>query len=349
MFNLTLIKTDQRIYDIMPIVGTIEWQSNFSLLTSLDFDVAYSDARYPVPSNPIDVGDHIVLTKDKEEIFRGVIVDEDRSGRKPISYSAYDYTWYLAQSTTVYQFNKVPAHKAVKQILDDFGIMIGSIITMPTLIDAIYIEQQPAKILNEIISKVEKAEGYRVHGEMRQGKLYLVKRSDLLIKGSFRIADNLKASDVLESISEPSRTRSIADMRNRIRLIIDDDDKDEKQDKKDKKKKSKKASYIVTATAQDDNLIKRYGLLEETIKMDIEDSAKARQAAKILLERLGRVHETNSSKFMGDTQFKGGRLFDVKEPITGMNNRFMISSAHHKLSNQIHTMELELVLPSEVD
>lgn len=333
MFKLTLIKADQsRRYNITPITGSITWETDFTLLASLEFDIAYSDTRYPVPTNPVDVGDHVLLTHGKNELFRGVIVIEPRKGRNPIKYTAYDYTWYLGQSKTVYQFNNIPASQAITQVLTDFGISIGHIINMPTRIDHIYIEEVPAVILNEIIHKVEASEGYKINGEMRQGKLYLDKHEDLVITGKFKIADNVQEYDVLHSISEPTRTRSIEQMRNRVRLIIEDEE----------------VEYIETALVEDTALINRYGLLEETIKMDIEDTAKARQAARVLLERMGRVHEQNSVKLMGDIRFKAGRLFYVEEPITGINGQFVISSAKHTISNNIHTMDLDLELPQNI-
>lgn len=332
MFKLTLIKSDQsKRYDITPIVEKIEWETNLTLLASLNFNVAFSDTRF-FPKNPVDVGDHVIFTKGSFEMFRGVIVDEERNGRQSISYNVFDYTWYLARSKTVYQFNNISASQAITKVLTDFGIKIGSIINMPTLIEKIYIQESPAHILNDIISKVEKHEGYKVNGEMRQGKLYLDKQKDLVIRGVFDLADNIRHFDIIHSISEPTRTRSIENMRNRIRLIIDDEE----------------TNYIITAQRQDDKLVKQYGLLEETIKMDIEDSAKSRQVAKILLERLGRVHETNEVKLIGDVKFKAGRLFDVKEPVTGINGRFLIAEAKHSFSNGSHVMDLELILPSEV-
>ncbi|WP_446684888.1 XkdQ/YqbQ family protein [Cryptosporangium minutisporangium] len=51
---------------------------------------------------------------------------------------------------------------------------------------------------------------------------------------------------------------------------------------------------------------------------------------------------------MGDSTVKAGRVLDVNEPLTGMSGRYMIMTAKHTVSNQIHTMDLELVLPEEV-
>lgn len=332
LFKLTLIKSGQsKRYDITPIVGNFSWDSNFSIMAALEMEVSFSDTKF-FPKNPCDLGDIIILTKDKSEVFRGVIVNESRSGRNAVEYSVYDYAWYLGKSKTVYQFNGISATKAIEKILSDFGMQIGSIVNMPTHIDKIYIQESPAKIIQDIINKVQNSEGYMINVEMRRGRIYFEKRKDLLITGRFRIADNVESYDVLSSISEANRTRSIEDMRNRIRLIVDDEE----------------TEYEITAQTEDAGLINTYGLLEETFKIDAEDAAKSRQVAKILLQRLGRVHETNSVKLMGDVRFKAGRLFDVKESITGMNNRFMIASVKHSVTNQIHTMELELVLPEDV-
>jgi hypothetical protein len=332
MFKITLIKSDQsRRYDITPIVGNFSWESDLSIIAALEMEVAFSDTRF-FPKNPCDLGDHVILTKGSTEVFRGVIVDESKTGRNPIKYTVYDYAWYLCQSKTVYQFNNISATKAIERILNDFGMEIGSMISMPSRVDEIYMQKPPAHIIGGILTRVEQREGYTVNVEMRQGKIYFEKRQDKLIKGTFRLAENLWERDVLEAVGESSRTRSIEEMRNRIRLIVEDD----------------KTEYEITAEAEDTSLIEKYGLLEETLKIDTEDAAKSRQVAKVLLKRLGMVHETNKITLIGDIRFKGGYLFDVKEPVTGMTGRMMISSVKHSVSKQLHRMNIELVFPEDV-
>ncbi|MEF3313331.1 hypothetical protein PV433_31055 [Paenibacillus sp. GYB004] len=332
MFQVALIKSDGSArYDITPIVGGMSWDSDFTITTAFEFDVAFSDTRF-FPTIPCDVGDMVILAKGEDEVFRGIIVSESRKGRSPVTYSAYDFSWYLGQSKSVYQFNRISASQAITKIVDDFGISIGSIPDMPTLIDKIFIQESPGKIIQYIIDTVEKHEGYQINGEMREGKLYLEKRQDLLITGTFRLAENISEADVTQVIGSPSRTRSIEEMRNRIQIIVDDEE----------------TEYEVTAQEQDDALIARYGLLEETIKIDAEDAAKSRQVAKIMLQRLGKVHEKNAVKLMGDIRFKAGRLLDLVEPVTGMTGRFMIASAKHRVANLIYTMDIELVFPEDV-
>jgi len=337
VFQLLLVKNDgSKTYDITPLDGSISWDSNLSMMSSMEFDINWSDTKL-LPVNPCDLGDVVILTKDGQEVNRGVIVTEGRSGRGAMKYTVYDYAWYLGKSKSVYQFNKISASQAITKILNDFGMLIGSVPEMGTLIDEIYIEKSPAEIIDDIYKLHERASGKRYNVEMRQGKIYFEEMKDLVIKGTFKLAENVAAIDVLSNPLGADRTRTIESMRNRVKILIENDDKDKTKPK-----------YEVVATSQDENLIKKYGLLEEVFKIDVEDAAKAREVSRILLQRLGKVHETNSIRLMGDIAFKAGRLFDVTEPITGMKGQFMITAVKHEVKNQIHTMQLELALPEDV-
>jgi hypothetical protein len=337
MFKILLIKNDgTKSYNITPIIEKISWESNLSLMSVIEFSVIWNDTRF-FPKNPVEIGDIVLITKDDAEVNRGVIVNEDRQGRQPITYKAFDYAWYLGKSKSVYQFSKISATQAITKILNDFGMLVGSIAKMNTIVDKIYIEKSPAEIIWDIIKMEEQQRGFKFNAELRKGRIYIERMKDLVIKGTFKLAENVTAYDILSNPLDASRSRSIEDMKNRINVIVELDDNDKQ-----------KAGYVTTAFEQDANLISKYGLLEETVSVDAGDSAKSREVAKILLKRLGRIHESNSLKLMGDVRFKAGRLFDVIKPITGMNGRFMIRSTKHEVINQIHTMELELALPEDV-
>ncbi len=331
MFKVILVKNDgTKSYDITPLVTTISWDSNLSLMAAMEFEIIWSDTAH-IPINPCDLGDVVILTKAGEEVHRGVIVTESRSGRGNLKYTVYDYAWYLGKSKSVYQFNRMPASQAITRILNDFGMLIGNVPTMNTIIDDIYIEKSPAEIIEDIYKREEQRTGKRFNVEMRQGKIYFEEMKDLVIKGTFRLAANVEPYDVLSNPLGVDRTRTIDSMRNRVKILIE----------KDK-------NYEVVARAEDEALIKKYGLIEEVFKIDAEDAAKAREVARILLQRLAKIQETNSLTLMGDVAFKAGRLLDVTEPITGMNGRYIIVKAKHTVKNQIHTMNLELALPEEV-
>ncbi len=336
MFRLILVKNDgNRSYDITPITGSISWDSNLSLTEVMEFELIWSDVRY-YPKNPCDLGDVVLLQKDDKEVYRGIIVTESRSGRESTKYTVYDYAWYLGKSKSVYQFNNIAADKAIEKVLNDFGLLIGHILPMNTPIDDIYLEKSPAEIIEDIYKHHEQRTGTRINVEMRSGKIYFEEMKDLVVKGTFILADNLTFSDVMDNPLGADRTRSIESMRNRVKILIEGDEQ------------GGQANYEIAAIAQDDALIEKYGLIEDVFKIEAEDAAKAREVSRILLQRLARIQESNTLKLVGDIDCKAGRLLDVTEPITGMSGRYMILSAKHSVASQIHTMDLELVLPEEV-
>lgn len=332
MFKIKLIKNDgSKQYDITPIVSSFKWDSKLSLASSINFNVIKGDVKY-IPKNPVELGDLILIYKDNTEVTRGIVVNEKRDEGSTIAYTAFDYAWYLGKSKSVYQFNGITAIKAITKILNDFGMPIGSIIEMGTIISAVYVQKTPAEIIQDIIRQYERQTGVKVYLESRKGKLHIEKMKNALLIGSFKLSDNVAASNVLDNPLGVERTLSIEEMRNRVKIILTESD-----------------SYETIALEQDTAMVSKYGLLEETFKIDVADAAKARQVAKILIKRLSKVHETNKITLMGDSAFKAGRLFDVVETVTGMNVRFMITQCEHQVSSGgMHVMDLVLTLEEDV-
>lgn len=306
--------------NITPMLGDIQWRSDINELgEQLDFNIAFNDDRY-FPMNPVDIGNIISLTNE-EEIFRGIVVSEQRNGRGAVSYTSFDYAFYLNKSSGIYQFNRVPAKKAIETILKDFKVPIGSITEIPTIINKIFNERLISDIIKEIITIAEDEQGIKYRLEMKQGKLYISKQEDLIIKASFKLADNIQPYDILSSISNPSRKRTIENMKNSIKLVFDNK---------------------VIAQEKKNDLIDKYGLLQEVKTVDKKDKAQAKNIAKKKLEELGKIFEDNSLEMIGNDNVRAGRIIEIEEPITGMTGQYLIKSANHTLKNGIHRMQLTL-------
>lgn len=311
--------------NITPLFGSLSWRSNTNELgDQLDFDMAFNDAPY-FPKNPVDLGSLIVL-KNTDEILRGFIITEQKNGRNPVQYTVFDHAFYLNKSKAVYQFNKVAADQAITKILTDFKVPIGKIAGMKTLIKKIYPgDQTVSDIIKDIMDIVKKATGVKYVMEMRQGKLYIEKQTDMLIKATFSLATNFGSSDVMAAISNPSRKRSIDEMRNSIKITSGDD-----------------SSVKVVATAKNDNLIKQYGLLQEVQSIDKKDIAQAKNIAANMLKDLGKIFEDNSIEVPGDDRVRSGRILEVTETITGMSGNYVINDVTHTVKNGFHSMQLGL-------
>lgn len=306
--------------NITPLIGSIGWRSNKDELgDEITFNIAFNDALYN-PKNPCDLGDLVIL-KNNSEITRGIIVDETKTGRSPIGYSAFDYAFYLNKSNAVYQFNKVTADQAIKRILKDFNVPVGNITTMTTVINKIYNNKVVSEIIKEIIEAVEQTTGQKLLMEMRQGKLFIEKQKDLIVRGTFQMGENFGVRDVTEAIINPSKKRSIVDMKNSVQIVSNDK---------------------VITTVVNQSLINKYGRLQEVVSIDAEEVKRAKQVAQNKLNELAKVSEECSVELFGDDRFRAGRLFQITEPITGLNGTYLIKSVSHSISKGIHTMNLDL-------
>lgn len=306
--------------NITPLIGTIGRRSNEDELgEELTFDIAFNDVKF-FPKNPCDIGDLVVLKNNGVEITRGIIVDEGRSGRNPIPYTAFDFAFYLNKSKAIYQFKKMAASQCITKILNDFGVPVGAVASMSIPIDKIFNDVVVIDIIREIIEFVEQKTGNKYLLEMRQGKMFIELQKDMLIKASFTLGN--KVVDAVDAISNPTRKRSIANMINSIKVVGNDDK--------------------LVLSKSDDAMVKKYGKLQKVIKLDQDEKLSAEQIAQNELNELSKVTEESGIELMGDDKARAGRLLEVVEPITGIDGTYLIKDVSHTISGGIHKMSLGL-------
>ena len=319
--ELWLIKGDTKI-NITPMIGTLTWRSNMDELgDELNFSIAFNDTNY-FPVNPCDIGDMVVLLNNGKEITRVIIVDELKSGTSPIAYIGFDYAFYLNKSTAVYQFKKLSADACIKKILKDFNVPIGKITSIPKPIAQIYNDKKVSEIIKDILESAEKSLGVKYLMEMRQGKLYIEKQSNVVVTGSFQLYEGGTKYDIHSAIMNPSKKRSIVDMANTIQVVGNNDK--------------------VVLTKSDNKMIEKYGRITKVVKLDQNEKKSAKQIAENELKQFSKVIEENDVELMGDDNFRAGRLFKLEEPVTGIKGTFLIKDVLHTISKGIHTMKPSL-------
>ncbi len=312
---------DNTLTNITPIIGNLAWRSNIDELSvELSFNLAHSDAKL-FPKNPCDVGDMVILKNGSFEITRGIIVNETKNGRSPISYKAFDMAFYLNKSKRMYQFKSVTATQAITRICKENNIPIHAIASMKTKIKETYVSETLSDIIKDILEKVNKDQSTKYRFEMRFGKFHVYKVIDMVINPKIRLAPNLSEFETTQALSNPARTRQIEDMRNRIHLVSD--------------------NKLITQVS-DDKLIKKYGLLSEIVDVNKDDISKAKNIARNTLKELGRVFEEGSVEMLGNDLVLAGRMMEIEEPITGMKGKYLINSVQHTASNGIHKMSVGL-------
>ncbi|WP_313757076.1 hypothetical protein [Tissierella sp.] len=325
-YTLFLIKDDGKQSNITNLCGNLSWRDSIDTLgMELNFDVVRNiEDRYMKGYDLIKVGDKIVLLNNNNEIFRGIIVDLGTE-RYSKSITAFDYAFYLNQSKTIIQFNKVKANEAIKQLCGKFSVPIGNITNISTVITKIYKDDTVADIVRDILEQSTNELGIKYRLEMRAGKLYIEKYTDLIIKPIFKPASNLASFNPLSTMISISKSESIADMKNSI-LISSNDEK----------------SSRVAAVAKDDKNIAQFGLLQEVESVDDKDIVKAKVIAQNKLKELNRIGEDTSIELLGDDNVRAGRILEVNNDMFKLQGQYLVKDCTHAYQNRIHKMSLTI-------
>lgn len=298
--------------NITKYVGDLSWVSDHeTLAVQLTFKVAYSD-KNNFPKNLVANGDIVTMKDNNETLFVGIALDVDIDGRNPRGITCMDFAFYLNENDDIIQFNNVVADNAIKKLLNKFGISCV-VDAMPVNITKIYKGEKVSEILKDIIEIVTTKTGVKYIMEMRKNVLYIVKQSNLIVTANTKYIIN------------PKRKLSIQDMKNVIHVVSD-------------------AENVVTisATAQDQNNVKKYGRLQMVHQVSNEEISSSKHIANQLLKEYNKIFEENSIELIGNNNVRAGRILKVVEPITGMNGNYLIKNAKHDVSGGVHMMALSL-------
>lgn len=325
-YTIFLIKDNGITRKITNISSGLSWRDSINTLgMELNMvQVRNINDRYMRNYDLAETGDKIVLKNNGNEIFRGIIVNLsiDRYSK---SITAFDYAFYLNQSKTIIQFNNKRADECIKQLCNKFNVPIGNITSIPITITKIYKDKTVADIIRDILKQAIDSLGMKCRLEMRAGKLYIERYTDLIVVPKFKPAPNISSFNPLRAIGSISKTESITDMRNSI-LITSNDEK----------------SSRVIAEAKDDNNIAKFGLLQEVEAIDDKNIAQARTIAKNKLKELNRIGENISIRLLGDDNVRSGRILEIENEMFNLKGRYLVKDCTHTYQNRIHTMDLTL-------
>jgi hypothetical protein len=301
--------------DITAAVGNLSWQNTiYELATTMSFDIAKSEMKYVNIYLPKEGS--IIRMHTNVEVFRGIVLTVDDGDKNINSYTVADFGWYLNKSKETYQFNAMPAWKAIHKVCSDFNIDIDSIPNLTAEITKIYFDKTISEILRDILE--ECGGGHTFDITPKGLRIYEV--GSIYAYPEFRISPNTKLiySPLLRG--DVSHSVSIEDMKNSIRVITEID-----------------GNYSVKRTAKDDNLIGKYGLLQEVIKIDPKKE-NADTVANTKLAELSKEQESFSFETIEavDSYTRAGYMIGVD----GIN--YIIEGSQHSIKNGIHYAKLEL-------
>ncbi|MHC1683414.1 MAG: hypothetical protein AB6733_10740 [Clostridiaceae bacterium] len=313
-----LIKNDGT--DLTNRVLDITWKSNLDQLgDQLDFSLFQPSTNFTKIS--LNNGDIVVFNNDNEELFRGIVVSNTQNNRNTITYTCFDYAFYLNKNQRIYQFNDT-ASKVLISICRDYNIPVGNIINIPTRIKKIY-TSDIASTIRDIISIAESEQNKKYYFEMSKGKFYVKEKGSYLVSAKTSLFGS--ESDITNFISNPSRKVSIENMKNSIQIITGNDEQ----------------TKVVTEV-KNQSYINKFGLLQQIQSIDEKELAKAKNIASNLLNELCKESEELSLQLIGNDKVRAGVSLEINETITGAKGTYLVKDCTHTIKNGIHTMALSL-------
>lgn len=304
--------------EVTYIAGSLSWQNSiYELSTLMSFEVAKTDAKFI--SNLVYVpveGDIVSLFAD-EEVYRGIIKDMDDGDENKNSYNVVDLGWYCNKTEQTFQFKKISASTAIKNMCSDLGIPIDMLPELGTVIDKIYFDKTVSDIIKDILSLCKGTYNY----DFTPKGLRIYEVGTLIAKPEFIVAGNVRTGLSVDYMGNVSHSKSIEDMRNSIKITAEKD-----------------SVYKEILVKQNRDLIDSFGFLQKIVKIDPE-TQNANEVATAELEEFGKVEEKYSFEMIEryNSYTRAGECLELNGTL------YVIESTSHSFSNGFHHNALELL------
>lgn len=306
--------------DITPLVKSIRWGGDIrQAARKMEIDMVYSrDENQPKYIPPL--ASWLILNNNDTEIIRTVPFENSRDSSGNLKITSYTHAIYMLKSKHTAIYRNMTADAIVRQLCGAFGINIGEIpATGVTLSKLILRNKNIWDMCITALTETSKRNGKKYQIRFKEGKLNVIEKGKQTVRWVIKQGSNLISANYSESIE---------DMRNRI-VIVGDNDK-------------------IIADVKNEDLIRRYGLLQELKQESNISKGEAQTIAANMLKELGKVFQEASVECIGIDDVEAGDAIEIREGLTGLTGTFYVDTDEHTLTNGIHTMRLKLNWTDEV-
>lgn len=269
------------------------------------------------------IGNKIRIVDKNVDVFVGIITDKQENSNE-ISYTAFDFAFYLNKSKTIKQFNDINSKNAIASVLSEFNVQIGEIPNLNVNIKKIYLENTANEIIDDILKQNSDETNKIYLKEVQENKLRIYEKGTKKIKEDIEIEINKNKINVLKSISKNyTFSESMQDMKNKIVVVVGGEE-----------------SVKKLANIKDDASISKYGLLTEIKNIDEKDTAKAQNIAEQSLKNLNKIATSYQIETIGSFELRRGRTINIS--LENIKGEFIIQSLTHNITKDIHTTNLNI-------
>ena len=307
--------------DITQTVGGLSWKnSTDEVSTTMSFSIA-KDLSDQWTTTYLPKHGSIVSYITNTEVFRGIVLAVDDGDIMLNSYTVADFGFYLKKNKETYQFNNISANAAIEKMCSDFGIPVDSICNIGCKVKKIYLDKSIYDIIKDIFEIAKSANGSEFNIDVTPKGIRIYKIGDIVAGPTFRLADSLPSAKSTDYHGPMSHKTSIEELYNAIKVITGNE-----------------KGYTKRAYIQNDASVNSIGRLQEVVKIDDKEKAKATQIAQQKLQELCVEKEEYTIPIIEDidSYTRAGSILIVGA------SKFLIVTSEHSIERGTHLVTLGL-------
>ena len=302
---------DRRTRDISDLLINWTWSGDKAAISrQLVGEIAYIEGSgLPVP----EVGDLVTMADDTERLFTGIILLRSLGSEdSTMSFTAYDYGYYLQRNDGTYKFTGAPAEAMTRMACSDLGLPVAQLPATGVQLWRKFAGVKVNQIITTAWSLASEKTGCSYAIRWTPAGLLVKERtaggSSLVLKASSNLMDAVTKEDATQMVNSVAIYDSNGNL---IRRTGD-------------------------AAAQ-----RLYGTMERHITQSKDKEADAAASARKILED-GRFQRTVTVNVLGDTSLLTGETVVVREAKTGLTGVFWIDADIHTWKNKNYYTKLTL-------
>lgn len=302
---------DRRTRDISDLLTSWTWSGDKAAISrQLVGEIAYIEGSgLPVP----EVGDLVTMAGGTERLFTGIILLRSLGSEdSTMSFTAYDYGYYLQRNDGTYKFTGAPAEAMTRMACSDLGLPVAQLPATGVQLWRKFAGVKVNQIITTAWSLASEKTGCSYAIRWTPAGLLVKERtaggSSLVLKASSNLMDAVTKEDATQMVNSVAIYDSNGNL---IRRTGD-------------------------AAAQ-----RLYGTMERHITQSKDKEADAAASARKILED-GKFQRTVTVNVLGDTSLLTGETVVVREAKTGLTGVFWIDADVHTWKNKNYYTKLTL-------
>lgn len=317
--TLQLTLTDQTgaQTDATQVLGTVSLSGFLSAcMRTLDFTILYAPMDANAPLVPCALGDVVDFYAEGVYMFRGVVFEIAGDALSQFrTITAYDFGFYLKNSSATYRFDAVTADEITRTVCTRFGIPIYDLAAPAVPITRKYNSMALVSIVDNAYTISSEATGEQYLTRFRGAALQVLARS--MLPSAVAIA----ATDQQELTYNTSSDTVI----NHV-AVLDADGNE-------------------TGLALDQTSIDTYGMVHSEVTE--EEGRDGLEQAQAVIDENGVLDRLTVTVF-GNPNIMTGDTIQLTDPLSGVDGIFWVDADTHSWKSGQYTTKLTLACVAEM-